>query len=90
MEGGGPQDHRADLPAGELRERVTKITPGQKFVYVSDVIDSPAMSGRIVEFARGADVLFVEACFLDEDRGRAEEKYHLTAGRRGDWPGLPG
>jgi ribonuclease Z len=48
------------------------------------------MSGRIVEFARGADVLFVEACFLDEDRGRAEEKYHLTAGRRGDWPGLPG
>ena len=78
------------FPLGELRERVTKITPGQKFVYVSDVIDSPGNAGRIVEFARGADVLFVEACFLDEDRGRAEEKYHLTAGQAGRLARLAG
>jgi len=75
---------------GELKERITKITPGQKIVYVSDVIDSPVNAGRIVEFARGADVLFVEACFLDEDRGRAGEKYHLTARQAGRLARLAG
>ncbi len=66
-------------PLGELKQRLTKITPGQKIVYVSDVIYSPGNAERIVEFARGADVLFIEACFLEEDREKAAEKYHLTA-----------
>jgi ribonuclease Z len=66
-------------PLGELKQRLTKMTPGQKIVYISDVIHSPGNVERIVEFARGADVLFIEACFLEEDRGRAAEKYHLTA-----------
>ncbi|MCU0554111.1 MAG: MBL fold metallo-hydrolase [Syntrophales bacterium] len=75
---------------GELKEKLTKITPGQRIVYVSDVIDSPGNSERIVEFARGADVLFVEACFLDEDRERAGEKYHLTARQAGRLARLAG
>jgi ribonuclease Z len=66
-------------PLGELKNKLTKITPGQKIVYISDVIHSPGNVERIVEFARGADVLFVEACFLEEDREKAAEKYHLTA-----------
>lgn len=66
-------------PLGELKEKLTKITPGQKIVYVSDVIHSPGNVERIVEFARGADFLFIEACFLEKDRERAAEKYHLTA-----------
>jgi ribonuclease Z len=66
-------------PLGELREKITKITPGQKIVYITDVIHSPGNVERIVEFARDADVLFIEACFLEEDRERAAEKYHLTA-----------
>jgi ribonuclease Z len=66
-------------PLGELKQRLTKITPGQKIVYISDVIHSPGNIERIVEFARGADVLFIEACFLEEDRIKAAEKYHLTA-----------
>jgi ribonuclease Z len=70
-------------PLGELREKLTKITPGQKIVYISDVINSPGNVERIVEFARGADVLFIEACFLEEDRERAAEKYHLTAAQAG-------
>jgi ribonuclease Z len=70
-------------PLGELREKLTKITPGQKIVYISDVINSPENVEGIVEFARGADVLFIEACFLEEDRERAAEKYHLTAMQAG-------
>lgn len=42
------------------------------------------------EFARDADVLFVEACFLEEDRKRAGEKYHLTARQAGRLAGLAG
>jgi len=75
---------------GELRERITKITPGQKIVYVTDAIDSPANEERIVAFARGADVLFIEACFLEEDRERAGEKYHLTARQAGRLARLAG
>ena len=58
-------------PLGELKEKLTKITPGQKIVYITDVIHSPGNIERIVEFARGADILFIEACFLEEDRERA-------------------
>jgi len=75
---------------GELRDRVIKITPGQRIVYVTDAIDSPANEERIVAFARGADALFIEACFLDEDRERAGEKYHLTARQAGRLAGLAG
>ena len=78
------------FPLGELKGKIVKITPGQKIVYVSDVIYSPGNAERIVEFARGADVLFIEACFLDEDRERAAEKYHLTAWQAGRLARLAG
>jgi len=78
------------FPLGELKGKIVKITPGQKIVYVSDVIYSPGNAERIVEFARGADVLFIEACFLDEDRQRAAEKYHLTAWQAGRLARLAG
>ncbi len=70
-------------PLGELKEKIIKVTSGQKIAYVSDVIYSPGNMERIVEFARGAEVLFIEACFLEEDRGKAAEKYHLTAQEAG-------
>ena len=70
-------------PLGELKGRLIRITPGQKIVYVTDAIYSPANAERIVEFARGADALFIESCFLEEDRGRAAETYHLTARQAG-------
>jgi len=67
------------LSLGELRERVVKLTRGQKMAYVADTGYSEEDAGRIVDLARGADILFIEACFLDADAERAAEKHHLTA-----------
>jgi ribonuclease Z len=78
------------FPLGELRGKIVKVTPGQKIVYVSDVIYSRGNAEGIVEFARGADALFIEACFLEEDRERAAEKYHLTAWQAGRLARLAG
>lgn len=78
------------LPLGVLKEKIVKMTPGQKMVYISDVIYSPGNAERIVELARGADVLYIEACFLEEDRERAADKYHLTALQAGRLARLAG
>jgi ribonuclease Z len=71
------------IPLGELKERVLKIVPGQKIAYVTDVVFHEENAERIVELARGADILVIEAVFLDEERARATEKFHLTAAQAG-------
>ncbi|HXE97212.1 MAG TPA: MBL fold metallo-hydrolase, partial [Dongiaceae bacterium] len=43
----------------------------------------PANAARIVALARDADYLFIEATFLEEDRERIGERYHLTARQAG-------
>jgi ribonuclease Z len=57
-----------DLVLGEAR-------PGRKVVLAGDTAPSP----RVVEAARGADVLVHEATFLDDERERARETLHSTA-----------
>ncbi|MBE9545910.1 MAG: ribonuclease Z [Proteobacteria bacterium] len=72
------------LPLGELRENIVKITPGQKITYIADAVYSEENARRIVELAHMSEVLFIEACFLEEDAEKAAEKYHLTAMQAGD------
>lgn len=75
---------------GELRDRIARITPGQKIVYIVDAGAGVSNIEKIVDFARDADQLFIEAAFLDADRRLAEEKCHLTARQAGHLAGRAG
>ncbi|MBN1905542.1 MAG: ribonuclease Z [Deltaproteobacteria bacterium] len=68
---------------GSLVEKIATITPGQKITYITDVIGSDENIKKIIELARGADQLFIEAAFLAQDSSIAKEKYHLTAAESG-------
>lgn len=72
------------LPLGALKERAVKLTAGQKLAYVTDIGYSEEDGRRVVELAKDADLLFIEACFLDADGERAREKHHLTARQAGE------
>jgi ribonuclease Z len=74
-------DGRA-MRLGELRAVVT-VTPGQKIVYVTDVMDSTANRREIIRLARDADLLFIEAAFARADAALAAQRAHLTTAAAG-------
>ena len=71
-----------DVPLAALRKAVS-VTRGQKIGYVVDVRYSEDNVQRIVELVRDADLLFIEAPFLDADAAMAAHKAHLTARQAG-------
>ena len=75
-----PDDRR---PLAALREELLVVTPGQKVAYVVDTLFSPANVAKVTRLAAGADVLFCEAPFLEEDVEQATRRYHLTAAQAG-------
>ena len=72
----------------KLTRQVAMITPGQKVVYIADVVYNQTNLEKIVAFAGQADHLFIEAAFSDRHREIARQKYHLTAGQAGTIAGL--
>ncbi|MCX7635703.1 MAG: MBL fold metallo-hydrolase [Syntrophales bacterium] len=84
MREGDKGAREVSCPLGILRERAVKITPGRRVAYVTDCLYSDANEERIVALAAGADVLFIETVFLDEDRDRAAATFHLTARQAGE------
>jgi len=74
---------RAVLSLGELKAQAFRLGPGQKFAYVVDTCYHERNAATIVDLARSADTLFIEAVFLDEDREIAAGKRHLTAAQAG-------
>ncbi len=68
---------------GDIRERFTRVTRGQKIAYVVDARYDEENEAKIVELARDADVLYCEAPYRDCDSARARERYHLTARQAG-------
>jgi ribonuclease Z len=77
------KEHRLTFRLGELADQIARISPGQKISYIVDVLYSPENAEKIIDFARGADRLFIEAAFLDAEIDVAREKYHLTAKQAG-------
>lgn len=75
--------HERVHTVGELAREILTTGRGQKIVYVTDVIYTEANAQRIAALAAGADRLFIECVFLDEDRDHAARKYHLTARQAG-------
>ncbi len=68
---------------GDIRERFTRVTRGQKIAYIVDARYDEENEAKIVELARDADVLYCEAPYLDCDSDKARERYHLTARQAG-------
>lgn len=58
---------------------IATIQRGQKIAYVTDVSLNNENIDKIIEFARDSDTLYCEAYFLEKDRERALERFHLTA-----------
>jgi len=71
--------HDETLPLGELKRSLLEFVPGQKVCYVTDVADNERNRAALAGFLQGAELLFIEAVFLDGDREQAERKSHLTA-----------
>lgn len=85
---GGLHEHYRTL--GELKREFLRFVSGQKIAYVTDVVFHAANAERIIDLARGADTLFIEATFLQRDAARAAEKHHLTAYQAGELARLAG
>ncbi len=80
---GEERDAPASLPLGLLKEKIMKFTSGRKIVYIVDCAFSDANQRKILELAKNADILFIEATFLDADRAVAAARSHLTARQAG-------
>ncbi len=80
----------AEFRLGELREQLVLQTPGTKLCYVVDTMFHRENLDRVVRLAQGADILFCESLFADEDRDEAAKRYHLTARQAGTIARLAG
>src|ERR1700730_854722 len=72
-------DKAAFLPLGHLKKEIMKITAGRKIAYVVDCSFTNANIEKIARLAKDADILFIEATFLEAMHGRRE--------RSRGWPG---
>ncbi len=78
------QSGKKKFTLGNLANQITRISPGQKITYITDVVYSDSNKDKIVKLARDSDHLFIEAAFMDKDRKIARDKGHLTARQAGD------
>ncbi|UYG03531.1 MBL fold metallo-hydrolase [Halomonas sp. LR3S48] len=74
-----------ELPDGrqrtvaELAQHLLLSQPGKRLVYATDFGDTPDNRERLLTLARGAEVLFCEASFREDQAEQARRTGHLTA-----------
>jgi ribonuclease Z len=85
-----PEGKPATLPLGKLKQEIMQITSGRKIAYVVDVAYTEANISKIVALAQDADILFIEATFLEKDADKAAARQHLTACQAGTLARLAG
>lgn len=85
---GKKKDGKRTFVLKELADKIAKITPGRKIVYVADAAYSASNIEKIVALAKNADHIFIEAVFLEKHKEIAEKKCHLTARQAGKIAGL--
>ncbi len=74
---------RREFQLGKFKRQFVTITPGQKIAYVVDCRYDSQNEEKIIDLCKGADTLYCEAPFLDEDHEKASRRYHLTAKEAG-------
>jgi ribonuclease Z len=78
------------MPLRTLKNDILRITSGRKIAYVVDASFTLANCTKIVALAKDADILFIEAAFLDADAATAADRCHLTARQAGTLARLAG
>lgn len=58
---------------------IARITKGQKISYVTDIAITEKNIASVIRFVKDSDILYCEAYFLEKDKARALERFHLTA-----------
>jgi ribonuclease Z len=75
--------HERELALGAVKADALRLEPGEKLCYVTDLAYHAQNEAAVARLAAGAERLFIECVFLDEDAGHAERKGHLTAAQAG-------
>ena len=86
---GEPDDSRIrirddlSVPLGLLKQHALRTARGHRLAYVVDAAFHESNVAKITEVAGGADQLFIETAFLQEDAELAAKRSHLTAAQAG-------
>jgi ribonuclease Z len=78
------------VPLGRLKQHALRTARGHRIAYVVDAAFHAANSAKIIALAGGADQLFIETAFLQEDAELAAGRRHLTAAQAGMLAGKAG
>jgi ribonuclease Z len=73
----------SSVPLGRLKQHALRTTKGHRTAYVVDAAFHAANCAKILALAGGADQLFIETAFLQQDAELAAERRHLTAAQAG-------
>ncbi len=63
---------------------IYRITKGHTVAYIVDAADSAENEEKIIGLSSGADILYMEAAFIDSEKELATARKHLTARRSGE------